>query len=189
MKLICEFINNLQFQKVSIFHPHNPEVVEALIDNLEIIDNSYFIKQVITDISTDIFSFKDLTLMSADAGGYKSLMKLANKLELKNEIYSASKSRYWDGNQSIITPVINCDDFKRQNILIIDDLCIYGGTFIKLAEMLSTRNCGAIYLAVSHITVDPNDKLFKVFDRVYTTNSKDQEFIDADSLVIFDYEK
>ena len=55
LKLVCEFINNLHFQKVSIFHPHNPEVVEALIDNLEIIDNSYFIQQVINDINTDIY--------------------------------------------------------------------------------------------------------------------------------------
>ena len=30
-----------------IFHPHNPEVVEALIDDVDIIDNSEFIKEVL----------------------------------------------------------------------------------------------------------------------------------------------
>ena len=29
-----------------IFHPHNPEVVESLIDNVEIIDNTDFIEIV-----------------------------------------------------------------------------------------------------------------------------------------------
>jgi hypothetical protein len=33
-----------------IFHPHNTEVVEALIDNVKIIDNDYFIKEVLSEI-------------------------------------------------------------------------------------------------------------------------------------------
>ena len=127
--------------------------------------------------------------MSADAGGYKSLMKLANKLELKNEIYSASKSRRWDGNKSIITPIVNIENFQGKNILIIDDLCIYGGTFLKLAEILSIKNCGAIYLAVSHITVNPDNNLFKSFDCIYTTNSRFHSFSSLNPVRIFDYEK
>jgi len=50
LKLVCEFLNNLTRKygtSFNIFHPHNPEVVEALMDNVKIIDNKDFIKQVL----------------------------------------------------------------------------------------------------------------------------------------------
>jgi hypothetical protein len=42
LKLVCKFLNSMSAD-FKIFHPHNPEVVEALLDNVEVIDNSYFI--------------------------------------------------------------------------------------------------------------------------------------------------
>lgn len=54
LKLICEFLNGLtQFDKIKIFHPHNPEVVEALIDRVEIVDNFEFIANVLENIETE----------------------------------------------------------------------------------------------------------------------------------------
>ena len=46
LKLVCKFLNNMN-ANFKIFHPHNPEVVEALINNVEIIDNNEFIKSII----------------------------------------------------------------------------------------------------------------------------------------------
>jgi phosphoribosylpyrophosphate synthetase len=48
------------------------------------------------------------------------------------------------------------------------------GTFKGLAKLLKERNCGKLYLAVSHITVQNHDKdnVFQYFDKVFTTNSK-----------------
>jgi len=46
LKLVCKFLNSMK-ANFKIFHPHNSEVVEALMDNVEIIDNSYFIKKVL----------------------------------------------------------------------------------------------------------------------------------------------
>ena len=46
LKLVCEFINSMKFKSVTLFHPHNPEVVEALLDNVLIVDNSLFINRV-----------------------------------------------------------------------------------------------------------------------------------------------
>jgi len=41
LKLVCKFLNGMN-ANFKIFHPHNPEVVEALMDHVEIIDNSEF---------------------------------------------------------------------------------------------------------------------------------------------------
>jgi len=174
LKLVCEFINLMNFKSVSVFHPHNPEVVEALLDNVEIIDNSLFINKVLFKID-----FANTTLFSTDAGGFKPLMKLADKLQWDGEVYAASKSRkYVDGSSKLVQE-IDRQDFGGKDILIIDDLCVYGGTFIGLANMLKERNCGKLYLAVSHMTVKtPNPLLFKSFDKVFITNSKGFDYFD-----------
>ena len=175
LKLVCEFINSMKFKSVSVFHPHNPEVVEALLDNVEIIDNSLFINKVLSKIDIE-----STVLFSTDAGGFKPLMKLADKLQWDGEVYAASKSRkYVDGKSKLIQE-IDKQDFNGKDILIIDDLCVYGGTFVGLAKMLKERNCGKLYLAVSHLTVvNPSPLLFMLFDKVFTTSSKGFEYVNG----------
>ena len=50
----------------------------------------------------------------------------------------------------------------------------------KMYKMLKERNCGKIYLAVSHITVQNlgDDAITNYFDMVYTTNSKFSRYWD-----------
>ena len=185
LKLVCDFINKMGWEKVRIFHPHNAEVVEALIDNVEIINNTQFIKKVLLTLNgtikeTSRLNFinndiKTLTLMSTDAGGFKPLMKLCDNLKWKGETFSASKSRQYVEGKSKLIQQIDKDDFGGKDILIIDDICVYGGTFKGLAKMLRERNCGKLYLAVSHMTIkkhDHSDNIFKYFDKIFTTNSK-----------------
>ena len=122
----------------------------------------------------------NLILMSSDAGGFKPLMKLCDKLEWQGETYSASKSRKYEDGKSKLTQIVDRDYFNVKDILIIDDICIYGGTFKGLSKMLKERNCGKIYLAVSHITVQNlgDDPVTDYFDMVYTTNSKFNKYWD-----------
>ena len=188
LKLVCEFLNNMK-ANFKIFHPHNPEVVEALMDNVEIIDNSKFINKVFAKLAREVraggryfdepslntFDLKEnLILMSSDAGGFKPLMKLCDKLNWQGQTYSASKSRLWDGKESKLVQQIQCKDFENKDILIIDDLCSYGGTFKGLSKMLRERNVGKLYLAVSHMTVQDlgEDPVTNYFNKVFTTNSK-----------------
>ena len=46
LKLVCKFLNSMN-ANFKIFHPHNSEVVEALLDNVKIMDNSEFIEKVL----------------------------------------------------------------------------------------------------------------------------------------------
>lgn len=49
LKLILTFLNSM-YADFTIFHPHNAEVVEAVLDNVKIIDNSEFIVRVLNII-------------------------------------------------------------------------------------------------------------------------------------------
>lgn len=186
LKLVCEFINSMKFKYVKVFHPHNPEVVEALINNIKIIDNSNFIVEVLSTLytSNNLDNYKSMVLMSTDAGGFKPLMKLCDKISWMGETYSASKSRKYEEGKSKLVQLVDKQDFEGKDILLVDDICVYGGTFVGLAKMLKERNCGKLYLAVSHITVEnPKKELFVLFDKVFTSASKCKEYkIEASGL-------
>lgn len=179
LKLVCKLLNSMK-ANFKVFHPHNPEVVEALLDRVEIIDNRIFVQSVfdyLTRKTNNVNSVYDnLMLFSSDAGGFKPLIKLADKLNWRGEVYGASKSRKYEDNKTKLIQIIDRQDFQGKDILIIDDICVYGGTFVGLAKMLRKKNCGKLYLAVSHITVEnPNPELFSLFDEIFTTNSKFEE--------------
>ena len=179
LKLLLRHLNSLQFENIEVFHPHNAEIVEAILNNVTILDNSYFIKNVLfNEIALgpgfpDMKKLDNLVLMSSDAGGFKPLMKLVDKIGWEGETFSASKARKYEDGKSSLIQQIDRQDFQGKDILIIDDICVKGGTFIGLAKMLKERNCGNLYLAVSHMTVlDFNEELTLLYDTVFTTNSK-----------------
>lgn len=175
LSLIAELLNeyspNIGF---NIFHPHNPEVTEALFHCVEITDNSEFVQHVLDEIYLEDYT-KKLVLMSSDAGGFKPLMKLCDKIGWQGETYSASKARSWDEEEGTkFVQQIDKQDFEGKDILIVDDISVYGGTFKGLAKLLREKNCGNLYLAVSHMTTQNlgEDPVTNHFDHVFTTNSK-----------------
>lgn len=182
LKLVLKFLNSLPVKKYFIFHPHNPEVVEAMLDSVEIIDNSMFINKVLSKIIPtgyggeiwDGNKQENLVLISSDAGGFKPLMKLCDKIGWQGDTYSASKSRKYEDGKSKLVQVVDRQDFGGKDIMIVDDISVYGGTFKGLSKLLRERNCGKLYLAVSHMTVKNlgDDPVTNYFDKVFTTNSK-----------------
>lgn len=183
LKLVCNFLNSMEAD-FRIFHPHNSEVVEALLNDIKIIDNYDFIKEVLLNLYTDyaknnlLKTEHDLILFSSDAGGFKPLIKLSDKLEWKGEVYGASKSRKYENDKSKLVQIIDRKDFEGKDILIIDDILVGGNTFKGLSKMLRERNCGKLYLAISHATIKNlgNDPVTNYFDAVFTTNSKGFEY-------------
>jgi ribose-phosphate pyrophosphokinase len=186
LKLVAMFLNQFKNAHYKIFHPHDAGVVEALFDRVTIIDNSEFIKDTLSKIYCEQNNIKqdlginyhvkhdlsNLILMSSDAGGFKPLMKLCDKIGWKKGTYSASKAR--NSETGKLTQLVSKLDFKGKDILIVDDISVYGGTFKGLSKMLKARNCGRLYLAVSHMTVQNlgEDPVTNYFDKVFTTNSK-----------------
>ena len=164
LKLVCDFINSCNFTRVYVFHPHSDSTLMGL-NNSRVIDNSVFISKVLEDIGSRPMLF------STDAGSFKWINKLADVLHYDDNVYAASKSR--DMVTHKLTQTVEKLDFEGQDILVLDDLCVFGGTFVGLAKLLKTRNVGKLYLAVSHITVvNPNKELEELYEKVYCTNSK-----------------
>lgn len=185
LAIVAKLLNLYDNITFKIFHPHNPEVVEALFNNVEIIDNTNYIKSVIEYIKVKEGPeyVDNMILMSTDAGGFKPLMKLCDKIEWTGESYSASKARKWVDNKSVLNQVVDRKDFSGKHILLIDDLSVRGGTFKGLQKILSTKNTGDLMLAVSHVTLQDmgKDSVCNYYKRMFTTNSKFDTYIVRDS--------
>jgi ribose-phosphate pyrophosphokinase len=163
-----------------IFHPHNLEVVEALLDDVEIIDNSKFIIKVLEEINyIQEINEPDMVILLPDGGAYKWGVKLCDKINFSGDVIAAAKNRKFVDGKSILTQQLPDYDFKGKDVIIIDDICIYGGTFKGLSKLLKERNCSKLYLAVSHMTVQNlgEDPTTNYFDKVFTTNSKHNNYI------------
>jgi ribose-phosphate pyrophosphokinase len=183
LKNVCSFINRLRFKKVHVFHPHS-DSTEMGLKRVRIINNYRFITKVLADINST-----NLTLLSTDGGSYKWINKLANNINFEGEVYGASKARQLsaDKTKHSLVQLIDKRDFGGKDILVVDDLCVFGGTFLGLSSMLRERNVGRLFLAVSHITVpNPNKGLEKAYDQIYSTNSKYDSY-DLNNLTIFDW--
>lgn len=176
LKLVMNFLNKLCTTEghdigFEIFHPHNPEVVESLLKSGQVKDNSIFIDKVLDKLAP----IDNIDVLSPDAGSFKWISKVLDKVGFDGGLYMAGKNRVWKDGTSILTQVVEKQDFQGRDILILDDICIYGGTFKGLAKLLRERNVGELYLAVSHMTIQNHkgkDTVFDYFDRVFTTNSK-----------------
>ena len=75
-------------------------------------------------------------------------------------------------NTGGLTTVVNTEDLRGKDCFIVDDICLGGRTFIAIAEELKKKNCGKLYLIVSHGIFNYGvEQLLEHFDVIYTTNS------------------
>jgi len=181
VKLYADIINNLKFSSVTILDPHS-EVTPALIDNVYVIDNHGFIAFVVQDIKKRTGRFP--ILVSPDAGSSKKMYDLLSGLNRRfdgfpNLIYQGTKHRdMTTGKLSGFSIDMDRENDVRTPLLIVDDICDGGGTFIGLAEVILPKLSvdKNLFLAVTHgIFSKGFEKLLIPFKKLYSTDS----FIDS----------
>lgn len=165
LKYVCEFINALNFAHITTFDAHS-EVTPALLNRCTDITSmttlmAVFQKEVGMD-NTVIF-YPDAGAQKRYGGSfaYPSLIGI--------------KSRDF-GSGAIKSYEVHGELPKGSNVLIIDDLCSRGGTFISAAKAIKELGANDIYLMVGHCeeTILRGDILWggeQLIKKVYTTNS------------------
>lgn len=163
LKYFCEIINSLNFAKVIIDDPHS-EVCAALLDRVEIRTPEVNVKKVIKRINDD-----SLVMFYPDKGAMK---RYDGMLDLPYAY--GEKKRNWETGRIESLEVIGAEHIKGNAVLIVDDICSYGGTFARAAKALKEAGAAAIYLYVTHC----EENIFRgaIFeenniDLVYTTDS------------------
>jgi ribose-phosphate pyrophosphokinase len=166
VKVMCDLINSQNYNKVTTVDLHS-DVPGALLDNHRNVNN---ISSILYEYFTPEKELKDVILISPDAGSLKKCYKFAKGWEVSNVI-RADKVRDVKTGQVTDTKVY-CHDLQGKEVLIVDDICDGGRTFIELAKKLKEKNAGKISLYVTHGIFSKGFGVFDgLIDHIYTTNS------------------
>ncbi|WCF11706.1 ribose-phosphate pyrophosphokinase (plasmid) [Paenibacillus thiaminolyticus] len=169
LKSVARFINQMDFTSVLIIEPHS-DVTPALIDRSRVTYPTLsFLETVLDAIRFD----KDRDyIYFPDAGAAK---RYGKGKEIKKIMQLVGhKSRNWETGELDKLDVvgdIQKDGFK---VLIIDDLCSYGGTFRWGAAKLREKGASEVYLLVTHCENSIYEKGLLhsgLITEVFTTNT------------------
>jgi len=169
---MCEIIKQQHFKTITVFHPHSdvlPALLKTRLNQVKILDNKQYVQLAIANV--ELKHNTKAVLVSPDAGAFKWVFKLADKLQ--RECVSGNKSR--DLVTGDITTRIHAD-IKGRICIIVDDYCDGGRTFIQLATELKAQGAAAVYLYTSHgLYSNGFDTMKEIIDGAYTTNSINDE--------------
>lgn len=168
LKYVSEFINSLKFDEVDIFEPHS-DVTCALVDkSIAHYPTIELLRQVVHKVGFN----KDVDyLFFPDAGAQKRY----SKVEGYKQIVGYKDRDFATGRIKSLDVVGLKGDLSESKVVIIDDLCSYGGTFDLSATKLKELGAQEIYLIVAHCEkvvrqgklLHPDHPITKIF----TTNS------------------
>ena len=122
LKVFCNLINSLGFSNVVVDDCHS-DVGVALLNNCTNMPQHDLVMALVPNLE------QYEAIVAPDAGSIKKAQKLASILQI---------------------PLLKCDKVRGlTNILIVDDICDGGGTFVGLANMLH-NHIPVIDLYVTH---------------------------------------
>ncbi len=143
LKYIADFINSLKFYEVEVVEPHS-DVTLALLNN------SYadYVTQLLLDsvVSEIDFSKENDYLFFPDAGAQKRYHNLGG---YKSAVGNKSRD-FQTGRINGLEVNGNLDDLRGKKVIILDDLCSYGGTFKLSAQKLRELGASEVYLLIAH---------------------------------------
>jgi regulator of replication initiation timing len=112
----------------------------------------------------------DLVAFFPDEGAMKRYSDMANM-----PYAFGIKKRNWETGKILGLDIMNTELVKDKNVLIIDDICSRGGTFLHSAKALKAAGANRIFLYVTHAEKTMvNGEMYNDLDlveRIYTTDS------------------
>lgn len=159
--VLSDLLNSLNFTEVTAVDVHNVEKTKKLINNFKNISVEYIHKNLIE-------KYKPNLIICPDYGAYLRYSELENFYKLT----------FVNKTREQLTGNITGFDFrnisnlnKNSKILLVDDICDGGGTFIGVASGLRKLQPDLhIALFVTHGIFSKGNKLEGI-DEIYTTNS------------------
>ena len=164
LKYFCEFINSLSFDKVIVRDAHS-NVSLALLNNVisELIDKN------ITSLMCNLLDSKRDIVFYPDEGSCKRYSE-----QINFPCAFGIKKRDWRTGKILGLDVQGDLPAAPFNVLIIDDISSYGGTFLHSAKKLKGLGACKVYLFVTHC----ENSILKgelidsgLLERVFTTKS------------------
>lgn len=155
-------LNSLRLDKIITIDTHSA-VTDAVVNNLHVIRQDYVVARMLGE------RFKGWLAVAPDAGAAKKVIDSATAAGI-TEYVVCNKTR--DLMTGKITDASINGDVSGRDVIVFDDLCDGGATFIEVAKLLREGGAAKILLYVTHgIFTKGVEAVAQHFDHVYTTNS------------------
>lgn len=159
VKVMADLVNGLRVDSVTVWDPHS-DVTPALLDRCRVIPQWHF---------TAALSGTWDAFVAPDAGAWKKAYDGAAARGIP--MIPALKHR--DTRTGEITGTVCPGDFTGKRLLIVDDICDGGRTFIDLAVVLKNQGAASVDLFVTHgIFSRGEDILRPHIDAIYCPNRR-----------------
>lgn len=165
LKYYCKLINELNFSRVFVLDPHS-NVSVAMLDRCTEISPQLNIDKVFDAEEIDCVFYPDNGALKR----YSEAIQLCDSIS----VFYGSKKRNLQTGKIEKFEIVEAPDIRNKTVLIIDDLCAFGGTFIRSAKLLKEAGAKEVVLYVSHCenSIYKGDLLTTDYvDRIYTTDS------------------
>ena len=164
LKAITRLINSLGFDEVVTCDPHS-DVTAALVENIRVIPQARLVA-----VPAEMRESFHPIIVAPDAGAAKKAFGVAQRFGLP--IVTASKVRDTATGQITRTELHTSISLTGADLLIVDDICDGGRTFIELARVLRSHGAGRVFLYVTHGIFSQGLGVFAgLIDGVFTTDS------------------
>jgi ribose-phosphate pyrophosphokinase len=166
LKTFAHLINSLNFEQVYVWDAHS-NVGPALIDRCHDVNALAWIQEAITQLG---YAKDNICLFFPDEGAQK---RYGTMFPDYTQAFGIKK-RNWETGKIEGYMVVGEENIKDKCVLIIDDICSYGNTFVRAAEALHATGAKEINLYVTHC----EDAISKgnvftcgLINQVFTTSS------------------
>lgn len=166
LKYFANFINSLRFNEVIVYDPHS-SVAVSLLDRVLVCSAKPFIESAIDDIRSQVG--EEPLLFYPDEGAVKRYADV-----LGRPYNFGVKFRDWRSGMLQKLQIMSSVCYSGKTILIVDDICCRGGTFLHAAKELKEAGAARVFVYCTHCESAIFDgELLKTdyVDGVYTTSS------------------
>jgi len=190
LSVICKLLDSLGVMTIRLWDVHNVNLTLSLINDTTIFHtdaSDIFARYKIFDD----FDMTNLILCAPDNGASNRVMEIVNLFDLSMPV-NIAKERCSESGE--ITE-LKFNKYNRSidgyNVMIIDDICDGGSTFLKAAKILKDNGAENLYLYITHgIFSKGLDELSQVFEHIICHHVLDDDLYQSnDKLTILREEK
>lgn len=176
-KVFCRLVNSLGFASVTIADPHS-DVTPALLERVRILPAESYVRTLLTGALAHLPA---LALVAPDVGARKRVEGVAKAVGAP--VAYATKTR--DPVTGKLSGADITGELPDLPLLIVDDICDGGGTFIELAKVIRAKTPQPLFLYVTHgLFTKGLEPLRPWFDGVFSAHCADPAFAESTRLTL-----
>lgn len=161
IKVFAALVNSQNYRTVYVLDPHSA-VSAGLIDRCFVADQY------------DLFAHTKLswfgyTIVAPDLGAVKKAEDFAKRVGASGVAIANKKRELSTGK--IVGMELITGTGPGEKLVVLDDICDGGRTFVELAKLLKEREPASLELYVSHGIFSAGIEVLDMYDLVVTTNS------------------